>query len=96
MKVTVGITTVQDAFGVAYGHILAGPLLASLPVGLACRVFQRRVTQAITLSARRRRTATSTAGIPAASPRTAGPPCACRAAPTWRPNGATSSTASWR
>jgi multiple sugar transport system permease protein len=51
MTVTVGITAVQDSFGVAYGRILAGAVLASLPVALAYLFFQRRVTQAITLSA---------------------------------------------
>jgi multiple sugar transport system permease protein len=51
MTVTVGITTVQDAFGVAYGRVLAGAVLASLPVALAYLLFQRRVTQAIALSA---------------------------------------------
>jgi multiple sugar transport system permease protein len=51
MTVTVGITAVQDAFGVAYGRVLAGAVLASLPVALAYLLFQRRVTQAITLSA---------------------------------------------
>lgn len=50
MTVTVGIATVQDAFGVAYGRILAGAVLASLPVALAYLLFQRRVTQAIALS----------------------------------------------
>lgn len=51
MTVTVGIGTVQDAFGVSFGRILAGAVLASLPVALAYLLFQRRVTQAITLSA---------------------------------------------
>ena len=51
MTVTVGITAVQDAFGVAFARILAGAVLASLPVALAYLFFQRRVTQAITLSA---------------------------------------------
>lgn len=51
MTVTVGITAVQDAFGVAYGRILSGAVLASLPVALAYLFFQRRVTQAIALSA---------------------------------------------
>ena len=51
MTVTVGITAVQDSFGVAYGRVLAGAVLASLPVALAYLFFQRRVTQAITLSA---------------------------------------------
>jgi multiple sugar transport system permease protein len=51
MTVTVGITAVQDAFGVYYARLLAGAVLAGLPVALAYRFFQRRVTQAITLSA---------------------------------------------
>jgi multiple sugar transport system permease protein len=51
MTVTVGITAVQDAFGIAYGRVLAGAVLAGLPVSLAYLLFQRRVTQAITLSA---------------------------------------------
>lgn len=51
MTVTVGITAVQDAFGVAYARTLSGAVLASLPVALAYLIFQRRVTQAITLSA---------------------------------------------
>jgi multiple sugar transport system permease protein len=51
MTVTVGIGAVQDAYGVSYGRILAGAVLASLPVALAYLLFQRRVTEAITLSA---------------------------------------------
>lgn len=51
MTVTVGITAVQDAFGVYYARLLAGAVLASLPVALAYLLFQKRVTQAITLSA---------------------------------------------
>lgn len=51
MTVTVGIGTVQDAFGVSFGRVMAGAVLASLPVALAYLFFQRRVTQAITLSA---------------------------------------------
>ena len=51
MTVTVGITAVQDTFGVAYARVLSGAVLASLPVALAYLIFQRRVTQAITLSA---------------------------------------------
>jgi multiple sugar transport system permease protein len=51
MTVTVGITAVQDTFGVAYARVLSGAVLASLPVALAYLFFQRRVTQAITLSA---------------------------------------------
>ncbi len=51
MTVTVGITSVQDAFGVYYAKLLAGAVLAGLPVSVAYLLFQRRVTQAITLSA---------------------------------------------
>ncbi|MDO8360439.1 MAG: carbohydrate ABC transporter permease [Devosia sp.] len=51
MTVTVGITAVQDTFGVAYARLMAGAVLAGLPVALAYIIFQRRVTQAITLSA---------------------------------------------
>jgi multiple sugar transport system permease protein len=51
MTVTVGITEVQDNFGVRYARILAGAILAGLPVATVYLLFQRRVTQAITLSA---------------------------------------------
>jgi len=51
MTVTVGITQVQDAFGVAYARVMAGAVLAGLPVALAYLLFQKRVTQAIALSA---------------------------------------------
>ena len=51
MTVTVGITSVQDAFGVYYAKLLAGAVLAGFPVTAAYLLFQRRVTQAITLSA---------------------------------------------
>jgi multiple sugar transport system permease protein len=51
MPVTVGIVAVQDAFGVYYARLLAGAVLAGLPVATAFLLFQRRVTQAITLSA---------------------------------------------
>ena len=51
MTVTVGITEVQDAFGVYYARLLAGAVLTGLPVALVYLIFQRRVTQAITLSA---------------------------------------------
>jgi multiple sugar transport system permease protein len=50
MPVTVGIVVVQDAFGVYYARLLAGAVLAGLPVATAYLVFQRRVTHAITLS----------------------------------------------
>lgn len=51
MNITVGVTQVHSAFGVQYARELAGAVLAGLPVALAYLIFQRRVTQAITLSA---------------------------------------------
>jgi multiple sugar transport system permease protein len=51
MTITVGITQVSDAFGVYYARELAAAVLAGLPVALAYLIFQRRVTEAITLSA---------------------------------------------
>jgi multiple sugar transport system permease protein len=51
MNITVGITQVNDAFGVQYARLLATAMLAALPVALVYLIFQRRVTQAIMLSA---------------------------------------------
>ena len=51
MTITVGITQVNDAFGVYYARELSLAVLAGLPVALAYLLFQRKVTQAITLSA---------------------------------------------
>jgi multiple sugar transport system permease protein len=51
MNITVGITQVHDAFGVSYGRDLAVAMLAALPVAVVYLIFQRRVTQAIMLSA---------------------------------------------
>jgi len=51
MNITVGITQVHDAFGVSYGRDLAVAMLAAFPVALVYLIFQRRVTQAIMLSA---------------------------------------------
>ncbi|GGL53136.1 carbohydrate ABC transporter permease [Wenxinia marina] len=51
MTITVGITQVNDAFGVYYARQMSAAVLAGLPVALAYLLFQRRVTQAITLSA---------------------------------------------
>ena len=51
MTVPVGITQVQDAFGISYARQLAAAVLAGLPVATLYLLFQRRVTQAITLSA---------------------------------------------
>jgi multiple sugar transport system permease protein len=51
MNVTVGITQVFDAFGVKYARELATAMLAALPVAAIYLIFQRRVTQAIMLTA---------------------------------------------
>jgi multiple sugar transport system permease protein len=51
MNITVGITQVYDAFGVKYARDLATAILAGLPVAIVYLIFQRRVTQAIMLSA---------------------------------------------
>ena len=51
MTITVGITQVNDAFGVYYARRLAAAVLAGFPVAIAYLLFQRRVTEAITLSA---------------------------------------------
>jgi multiple sugar transport system permease protein len=51
MTITVGITQVNDTFGISYASQLSAAVLAGLPVALAYLLFQRRVTQAITLSA---------------------------------------------
>ena len=51
MTVAVGITQVSDAFGIYYARELAGAVMAGLPVAIVYLLFQRRVTQAIMLSA---------------------------------------------
>ena len=51
MTITVGITQVSDSFGINYAHELAAAVLAGLPVAIAYLIFQKRVTQAIMLSA---------------------------------------------
>ena len=50
MTVTVGITQVDDAFGVKYARDMAVAILAAMPVALAYLLFQKRVTQALMLS----------------------------------------------
>lgn len=50
MTITVGITQVNDAFGVYYARELSAAVLAGLPVAIAYLIFQRQVTEAITLS----------------------------------------------
>ena len=51
MNVAVGITQVREAFGLYYARNLAGAVLAALPVAMLYLMFQRRVTQAVMLSA---------------------------------------------
>jgi multiple sugar transport system permease protein len=51
MPVSVGITQVQDAFGIYYARLLAGAVMTGLPVAVVYLLFQRRVTQAIMLTA---------------------------------------------
>ncbi len=51
MTIAVGITQVSDAFGIYYGRELSGAMMAGFPVALLYLIFQRRVTQAITLTA---------------------------------------------
>lgn len=51
MTMPVGITQVNDAFGISYARQLAAAVLAGLPVAVAYLLFQRKVTEAITLSA---------------------------------------------
>lgn len=51
MNVAVGITQVRDSFGVYYARDLSSAVLAGLPVAIVYLVFQRRVTQAIMLTA---------------------------------------------
>jgi multiple sugar transport system permease protein len=51
MTIPVGITQVNDSFGVAYARMMALALLAAAPVILAYLVFQKRVTEAVMISA---------------------------------------------
>lgn len=51
MNVAVGITQVHEAFGLFYARNIAGAVLAALPVATLYLLFQRRVTQAVMLSA---------------------------------------------
>jgi multiple sugar transport system permease protein len=51
MNVAVGITQVNNAFGIQYARELATAVMAGLPVAVAYLLFQRQVTQAIMLSA---------------------------------------------
>lgn len=51
MTVPVGITQVKDAYGIVYARMMASAVMAGLPVAIVYLLFQRRVTQAIMLSA---------------------------------------------
>lgn len=50
MTIPVGITQVNDAFGIAYAQIMAVALLAAAPVVIAYLIFQKRVTEAVMIS----------------------------------------------
>ncbi|MGJ8583537.1 MAG: carbohydrate ABC transporter permease [Marinosulfonomonas sp.] len=50
MTIPVGITQVNDAFGVAYARSMAVAMLAALPVVLLYLIYQRRVTEAVMIS----------------------------------------------
>lgn len=51
MTIPVGITQVNDAFGVAYARMMALALLAAAPVIIGYLIFQKRVTEAVMISA---------------------------------------------
>ncbi len=51
MTIPVGITQVNDTFGVAYARMMALALLAAAPVIAAYLIFQKRVTEAVMISA---------------------------------------------
>jgi len=50
MTIPVGITQVNDAFGVAYARIMSVALLAAAPGVIAYLIFQKRVTEAVMIS----------------------------------------------
>lgn len=51
MTIPVGITQVNDAFGVAYARTMAVAVLAGLPIAVAYLIFQKRVTEGIMATA---------------------------------------------
>lgn len=51
MTIPVGITQVNDSFGVAYARMMALALLAAAPVVIGYLIFQKRVTEAVMISA---------------------------------------------
>ena len=50
MTIPVGITQVQEAYGIAFTRTMAVAVLAGLPVAVAYLVFQRRVTEGIMMT----------------------------------------------
>ncbi len=51
MTIPVGITQVNDSSGVAYARMMALALLAAAPVIIGYLIFQKRVTEAVMISA---------------------------------------------
>ena len=51
MTIPVGITQVQESYGIAYAQTMAVAVLASLPVVILYLIFQRRVTEGIMVTA---------------------------------------------
>lgn len=51
MTIPVGITQVQDAFGVRYAREMALTIMAGLPVVIGYLIFQKRVTEGIMVTA---------------------------------------------
>lgn len=50
MTIPVGITQVNDAFGVHYARLMSVALLAAMPVAVAYLIFQKKVTEAVMIS----------------------------------------------
>lgn len=50
MTIPVGLTQVNDAFGVAYARLMSVALLGAAPVVIAYLIYQRRVTEAVMIS----------------------------------------------
>ena len=51
LTVPVDLTQVNDAFGVVYARLLFVALPAAMPVAVACPVFQKKMTEAVTIAA---------------------------------------------
>ncbi|MEC9402050.1 MAG: carbohydrate ABC transporter permease [Pseudomonadota bacterium] len=50
MTIPVGITQVNDAFGVYYARLMSVALLGAMPVAVAYLIFQKKVTEAVMIS----------------------------------------------